>query len=160
MRTKMPTEKSAMRLVWPQVRALLVLCLLLTACKDQGEEFIAGPRPGKDPTTYEYRGYTSGGTLGVSGSMTIAGSDSNGIVGTWVLEGVGSVDRLGPQIGAGILEGTLTDSRITIDLNPGWRDNNVILHGSIQNDRISGTWLWVTFAGPTSTGSFEAVRKK
>lgn len=156
----MPTKKPAMRLVRLQVGALLVLCLSLTACRDQGEESITGPRPGKDPTTYDYRGYTSGGTLAVSGTLTIAAKDSNGIVGTWALEGVGSVDRIGPQIGAGTLQGVLTDSKISIDLNPGWRDNNVILLGSVGEDKISGTWSWVTIAGPTSTGTFEAVKKK
>lgn len=90
----------------------------------------------------------------------MAKTDSTAIAGTWAFQGVSSVDRVGPQVGSGTLAGELTGSKLSIDLNPGWRDNNVILIGSAQGEKIVGTWSWITFAGPTSNGTFEAVKKE
>jgi hypothetical protein len=140
--------------------AVLVLCLLSPACEDQGEDPVSSPYPGTVPSTYTYRAYTSSGALAVQGTLTLARSDSTTIVGTWTLEGVLSIDRVGPQIGTGTVAGVMTGSTLSLDLNPGWRDNNVILHGTIDGEKIVGTWSWVTFAGPTTNGAFEAVRKK
>jgi hypothetical protein len=139
---------------------LIVLCLVSPGCEDKGENSVSSPFPGTDPSAYSYRAYTSAGALAVSGTLTLARTDSTLVTGTWSLEGVSSTDRVGPQIGNGTLAGTLKSSKISVDLNPGWRDNNVILTGVIEGEKIVGTWAWITFSGPTTNGAFEAVRKK
>ena len=47
---------------------------------------------------------------------------------------------------------------ISMNLNPGWADNNVVLSGTVEKDRISGKWTWITFVGPTAEGTFEAIK--
>jgi hypothetical protein len=38
-------------------------------------------------------------------------------------------------------------------------DNNLQLSGTLQADRYSGQWMWISFIGITNAGSFEAVKK-
>jgi hypothetical protein len=139
---------------------MIWLCLAFPACEDQGDSILASPFPGTDPSTYTYRAYTSAGALAVAGSIILTRTDSTTVAGSWTLNGVSSTDRVGPQIGAGTLAGRIEGSRLSVNLNPGWADNNVILAGSIEGEKIVGTWSWITFAGPTASGSFEAVRTK
>ena len=140
--------------------ALTVLWLVYPGCKDQGDTTVNSLVPGTEPSTYTYRAYTSAGILAVAGTLTMAATDSARIAGTWVLQGISSLDSVGPQLGTGTLAGQLTGSKLSLDLNPGWRDNNVVLIGSIEREKIAGTWTWITFAGPRTSGSFEAVRKE
>ncbi|HCA80187.1 MAG TPA: hypothetical protein DEP53_10675 [Bacteroidetes bacterium] len=139
---------------------LIVLYLGFPGCADQGEATVDSLVPGSEPSAYAYRAYTSAGVLAVVGTLTMARSDSTTIAGTWASEGVSSTDSVGPQLGAGTLAGELTGARLSLNLNPGWADNNVILIGSIEGEKIVGTWTWVTFAGPRTHGTFEAVKKK
>jgi hypothetical protein len=46
------------------------------------------------------------------------------------------------------------DQRISIDLNPGWADNNVVLSGSVSNGSLSGKWYRATFSGGKEMGTF------
>lgn len=139
---------------------LFVFAIAAPACKDSGDSAVNSPYPDRVPSSYDYRAHTAGGTLAVIGTITLQKTDSIQVTGTWALEGVSDVNRVGPQLGAGTLTGRLEGSSISLNLNPGWADNNVILLGTVGSDRISGTWTWVTFAGPTTSGNFEAVRKK
>lgn len=139
---------------------LIALFLVFPGCEDQGNTDVNSPNPGTEPSTYTYKAYTSAGILAVVGALTLARIDSTMIAGTWVLEGVSSIDSVGPQLGTGRLAGELTESKLSLDLNPGWRDNNVVLIGSIEREKIVGTWTWITFAGPRTKGSFEAVKKQ
>jgi hypothetical protein len=139
---------------------LIALFLVSPGCEDHGVATVNSPIPGAEPSTYTYRAYTSAGVLAVIGTLTMARSDSTRIVGTWALEGVSSIDSVGPQVGTGMLAGELKSSKLTLDLNPGWRDHNVILTGSIEGEKIVGSWMWITFAGPRTSGTFEVARKK
>ncbi len=121
-----------MTFVQLQTIALITLCLVSPACEDHGENPINDPFPGTQPSTYSYRAYTSAGVLAVVGTCTLARTDSTSIGGAWSLEGVSSIDRIGPQVGAGTLAGQLKGSKLSVNLNPGWADNNVILTGSIE----------------------------
>ncbi|MEK6756645.1 MAG: hypothetical protein AABZ02_10890, partial [Bacteroidota bacterium] len=60
--------------------------------------------------------------------------------------------------GAGLLTGMVDGRDVSINLNPGWVDNNVVLQGTFENDRLRGRWSWITFAGPTSEGTFDATK--
>jgi hypothetical protein len=44
-------------------------------------------------------------------------------------------------------------------MNPGFIDNNIDLTGGGIVDEYSGTWVWISFAGITSSGSFELKKK-
>jgi len=57
-----------------------------------------------------------------------------------------------------LLAGRVDGRSVTINLNPGWVDNNVILAGTVVDGRIEGQWTWITFAGPTTTGTFVATK--
>lgn len=76
--------------------------------------------------------------------------------GTWKLLGAepsfpkGAV-REGHYIAA------MSGGQMTIDLNPGTEDNNVILMGAIANGKVTGNWTLSTFAGDQPMGRFELV---
>lgn len=102
-------------------------------------------------------GYTAYDTLGnavVTGTMTIDASDSSSVTGTWVLDSTAVHYRIGPQVGSGTLRGSLHNGVLTVDLNPGWADNNVFLSGTYSGSTYSGTWYYSTFVGTVSRGTF------
>jgi hypothetical protein len=45
--------------------------------------------------------------------------------------------------------------RLSIDLNPGVTDSNVVLDGKVENGKISGEWILATVIGGTPKGTFE-----
>ena len=139
---------------------LFLLALTINACKDSGDPVASmSPLP-SSPTSYCYSGYNSKDLLVVVGAMTLAFADSQTVSGTWILECVAPCENFGPHTGSGALRGSIQGKRVIVDLNPGWADNNVLLSGSIDKDRFSGTWMWSTFVGPTSEGRFEALRSQ
>jgi hypothetical protein len=50
--------------------------------------------------------------------------------------------------------------RLSIDLNPGVADSNVVLDGKVDNGKISGEWILATVIGGTPKGTFELDRVK
>jgi hypothetical protein len=136
------------------------ICLHVPACEDSGKSTVNGPLLSPTSASLHYKAYTSSGALAVVGTMTLAKTDTVSVQGSWVLEGVAGVNGVGPQVGTGTLRGRVEGSTISLNLNPGWVDNNVILAGTIESEKISGTWTWVTFSGPTSSGRFEATKSK
>jgi hypothetical protein len=137
---------------------VLTLFLSFVACTDKGDPPVGSLQPGGVPETYRYKAYNSEGDLAVNGTMTLAVIDTTSISGTWSFVAVLPSEKIGPQVGTGRLEGRLQKSSISINLNPGWADNNVFLQGTVSSDRISGRWMWSTFIGPTAEGTFEATR--
>jgi hypothetical protein len=138
---------------------LLVVSFLVTAffggCQDRGNPSGNGRVPAG---SYRYEGYDSKGNSIVVGTMSFSFVDSVSIRGEWALEKNGPSDNIGPQIGAGQLTGRVDDQVVSINLNPGWVDNNVVLQGSFENERLRGKWSWITFAGPTTEGTFDATK--
>ena len=51
----------------------------------------------------------------------------------------------------------LEEKKITIDLAPYLDDGGMILNGEIGADRISGHWMFKSFAGTQPQGKFEAL---
>jgi hypothetical protein len=143
---------------WIQLSLMFVLTLSISACSDNGDTAVGTPLPGSFPTTYSYRGYNSKGALVVVGSVTLAVTGGSILGGTWALECIVPGENVGPQTGSGTLAGTIQGAKANLDLNPGWADNNVFLSGTFETDRFIGSWTWSTFAGPTSAGTFEAVK--
>lgn len=142
-----------------QVPFLIVLAssFSLVACTDEGDPVVSDLQPGY-PVNYSYRGFNAKGVLSVVGTMSLTATDTTSVIGTWAFEGVSPGDQVGPQVGSGRLVGNVQQTAISINLNPGWADNNVLLLGTIGSHRITGRWTWVTFAGPTTDGTFEAVQ--
>jgi hypothetical protein len=149
-----------MRLPGTILFKICLLALTIGACKDSGGPVDSMPPPGSYPTSYSYKGYNSKGVLVVIGSMTLAVTDSRTVSGTWKLDCIALGENVGPQTGNGTLAGSVQDARVMVNLNPGWADNNVFLSGSFDNDRFVGTWMWSTYIGPTSQGTFEALRSQ
>lgn len=134
------------------------LVLALSACSDRGNQPVDSLQPGGVPATYAYNAFNSSGNVVVNGTMTVTQLDTTSVTGTWSFVAVRPAEKIGPQVGTGTLTGTIQKSSISINLNPGWADNNVFLQGTVSSDRITGRWMWSTFIGPTAEGPFEAVR--
>ena len=137
---------------------IFALAFTVDACSDSGAPVASLPPLGSLPSSYSYSGYNSKGVLVVLGSITLAVTDSQVVSGTWRLECIAQGEKVGPQTGSGTLKGSIQDSRVALNLNPGWADNNVFLSGTFDKDRFSGTWMWSTFVGSTSEGRFEALK--
>jgi hypothetical protein len=106
---------------------------------------------------YSYIAYDSLETIIVTGWFTMEFQDSTTIEGEWHFKKIGNPENIGPQVGDGELFGQKDDSIIYIDLNPQYRDNNVLLVGEISVDEYTGEWIWSTIIGVTNKGSFRAV---
>jgi hypothetical protein len=137
---------------------VLTLFLSFVACTDNGEQPVGSLQPGGVPDKYLYKAYNSKGDLAVSGTMTLWVPDTTSVTGTWSCVAVLPSEKVGPQVGTGGLTGTIQKSSISINLNPGWADNNVFLLGTVSSDRITGRWMWSTLIGPTAEGTFQAMR--
>jgi hypothetical protein len=130
------------------ITAAAIILLLGTGCRDHPTA------PGDIAGLYRYTAYNAGDSVVVVGTITLNNSDSTRLTGRWALIAVnGSVD-VGPQTGTGTLSGS-TAAGVSIDLNPGWADNNVFLDGAFAGGVITGTWRWSTFAGVAAEGRFE-----
>ncbi len=132
----------------------LMSLAVLAGCKDSGIA-IKDNEPASG--VYQYKAFDPENQVVVVGTLTMTIDDEGLVTGEWALEKQGSFEKTGPQIGAGTLEGSIRKNEIQLNLNPGWADNNVLLSGRFERGAWVGTWSWVTFVGPTSGGSFEAV---
>ena len=116
---------------------------------------------GAEPTAYAYKGFDGKGAKVVEGVLNLQLNDTNTVSGDWDFHTVDSrvSDKIRKTTGSGKLVGTVKGKNISLDLNPGWADNNVILNGDITTTNISGTWGHYGFAGLMVGGKFEAVKK-
>jgi hypothetical protein len=138
--------------VMKTLHALVVLALMV---------ILAGCALLTDPASdgsYRYTSYDTTGAVLVRGWFTMDISDSNTISGEWHFAAVDSAKNIGPQTGDGKLVGGIQGTTVWIELNPHYRDNNLGLHGTLQGNRFSGTWTWISFVGITNQGPFEAVK--
>jgi hypothetical protein len=112
-------------------------------------------------TTYLYKGFDTNGTLVVEGVLNFKHTNTNRVEGDWKLHEVKpkKIKTLGPQLGSGKLVGQMDESKIDLNLNPGWFDNNVRLNGRVTATNLSGEWGYYGFAGKMIGGKFEAVKK-
>lgn len=99
----------------------------------------------------------------VTGTVTLQVAEDSAVTGIWELRRVPGSDttiEVGPQLGSGTLAGRLDASgMISVDLNPGWADNNVYLMlAGTTLDRLTGTWDHSTFIGPVAGGPADLQR--
>ncbi len=133
---------------------ILVMFILIAGCREDENSqsaCISG--------NYSYSAYNTSGKLVVKGTLKLQYQDSSNISGEWDLSAVSGNGEIGPQTGKGHLNGGISEGFLAINLNPNYVDNNVILRGKIDNGYYSGEWIYVTFAGPSYHGTFEARKK-
>ena len=53
----------------------------------------------------------------------------------------------------------LGDGVVSINLNPGHADDNVVFAGSTATEPITGTWVHLTYSGPVPLGTFVLSRR-
>lgn len=129
---------------------------LLAACGATKDVLVPSPDavPGG---LYAYEAYTMAGAPLLSGTMLLDVHRDASVTGTWSIGWVPGADTsvaVGPQVGAGMLRGSIENGMLLLDLNPGWADNNVFLSGTARNGAIVGTWGYSTLVGAVSGGSF------
>ena len=108
--------------------------------------------------TYRYSGHEDGGGPVITGRITLS-AETNPVTGSWSLRQVGEpIGPIGPQVGEGKLRGILSGSHLTVDLNPGWFDNNVFLNGQLTGNTWTGLWSYSTIGGAVNGGSFTAEK--
>jgi hypothetical protein len=113
--------------------------------------------PPAPPDTFTYMCYYVD-SLAVTGWFTMEEPEPGSIRGEWHFGYVHEPVDVGPQVGDGILVGTIEADRIMINLNPGWHDYNVNLDGVLTDNRYVGKWTYSVFTGLRSQGRFEATR--
>ena len=154
-------------------RLALLSFLALGACSQGGIE-VNGPFDDPTLSVYNYRAFNGGGTLIAQGSLGLAlvpedaippGIPPNERVvyrvrGIRQLTAVGSSAGATTHAGSGDVRGQITgDGVMTLDLNAGVADQNVVLTvpGVLQANDFDGTWALVTLAGEVERGRFETA---
>lgn len=133
------------------ISLLIAISALAIGCNGQS----VGPAP---PGAFEYKSYDSLGTMIAQGWMVLI-VDSARATGEWHFRKIGDPKNIGPQTGDGFFEGQLLQGQLDLDLNPQYRDNNVLLSGSYDGETFAGNWDYVGFPGVINQGRFSAVRR-
>jgi hypothetical protein len=134
------------------VLAAISLVAAVVGCTDSPTQ----PAPAG---SFAYTSYDTTGAAVVTGWFTLDVSDSGAVSGEWHFWGIGNPRDVGPQIGGGALVGGFAEGDLWLELNPQFRDHNLSLHGTLQDDRYAGEWVWSSFVGVTNHGTFEAFRR-
>ena len=131
----------------------LLILILFIGC-NQFEQILS-PEKGE---FYDYTAFNSSGTVVAQGWLFLKLQDDQ-VKGEWNVKKIGTAENIGPQIGSGTLAGEHKGDSIWVDLQPQMRDNNLLLQGCLRNNTYSGKWIYVSFIGPTNTGTFTANGK-
>jgi hypothetical protein len=108
---------------------------------------------------FSYASYDSLGTQLAKGWLALNIADSAHISGEWYFTNVGAPGSNDSHAGSGILAGGTNNGETVVNLNPSFVDNNLILIGRLTESHYSGNWQWITFAGVSNHGTFEAHRQ-
>lgn len=107
---------------------------------------------------YELVGHDNAGQLIFTGTLLFTSLEQNDLKGqckvvraTEAFEG--AVEKDGP------CEGSVAGKNVTLDLAPQLADGGLIFEGQFEDGRITGIWMFDTFAGSKPVGKFEAVKK-
>ena len=131
----------------------LPVWLLIFSCKTNSDPFT-------DSDTYAYTAWDSSAQKIATGQLSLIFIDSTTIQGSWHLRKLTGAARGGPQNGTGALIGKRNGSQIFLNLQPQTVDNNIYLQGEFTGSKITGTWQWITFAGISDNGNFEAIKQE
>jgi hypothetical protein len=122
---------------------------------------LGEPGPAHLSGAYTYTAFDDRGGVLLVGRLVVEQRPDSVLVGTWEIgwaPGADTSTEVGPQVGTGKLYGSVQNGRPSVDLNPGWADNNVFLVGESGHREITGEWSWSTFTGPRTGGAFVARR--
>ncbi|MBC8277675.1 MAG: hypothetical protein H8E46_05540 [FCB group bacterium] len=136
----------------PGVLLALLLTIIWLGCSDTPTESFPDD-------VFIYTSYDTSGIPAVSGWFTMTFSDSGAISGDWHFSPVGNPQNIGPQTGEGNLIGGIDENNVWIELNPQYIDHNLRLTGTLEGDRYTGEWQWISYVGVTNQGNFEAIRQ-
>jgi hypothetical protein len=110
--------------------------------------------------TFAYAAFDGSGRPVLEGTLVLTPQPSLGVTGTWTIgwsAGADTTALVGPQVGSGDLVGVFAGGQITLDLNPGFADNDVGLSGCVTVEGFAGTWSYSGIAGPVAGGTFSAT---
>ena len=120
---------------------------------------MAGKHPGVADAApgacYYYQAFDEDGAPAVQGVFTIQ-RDGAVVTGLWRTSRTGGGD-VGPQVGAGRLDGRLDASDFAVTLYSGQPGAAVDLIGSVGAGRIDGQWTWLPPGSAPLTGTFELL---
>ena len=135
-------------------RIPIIAFLVLLGCQ---KDTIVEPIPSG---SFQYSAYDSTGTVLINGWFTLIIQDSSHISGEWHFRKINDLYNIsGPQTGNGQLSGFFHGKILSINLNPKFIDNNVILSGQLSRNEYAGIWNWISFSGISGAGSFKAYRQ-
>jgi hypothetical protein len=150
--------RPATALLLATATALGGACSGRTGAPTSPGDTVAGDLSG----SYQYLAYDGAGTLLLEGQLVLARLDASTLTGTWVIHwapGADTTRSVGPQVGTGTLHGGPAGDRWHLTLTPGWADNNVDLLALVQEGDLAGVWTHSIITGPSTGGSFQAVRQ-
>jgi len=109
-------------------------------------------------TMWSYSGYDKLGSLLAQGTVYLAPSEQTMVRGSWALEPVGPV-RSRHALGTGLVTGTMANSRMHLDFNPGFYDNNFTLEWVFPagTNIYAGGWTYAGFA-VLDSGTFKGLK--
>lgn len=125
--------------------AALCACLLLfESCQDLGTSYT-----GSFLGTFSFRSFDTLKVEVAQGALSLFRNESE-VSGHWSFADGRS----------GELEGTASDNDLSLNLNPHYVDNNLLLRGTITGDTFAGTWEQIGYPGVMARGTFVAVRMR
>ncbi len=116
---------------------------LLAACQDIGIDSEA-PNLG----VFSYTSFDNLGNTKERGSLVLH-RDNETVTGTWQFQPGRS----------GKLEGFIADTSMTLNLNPGVVDNNLVLRGKLTPTTYEGEWQQIGLPGIMDSGRFSAFKQ-
>ena len=129
---------------------LISLMFVLASSCDKSVESVPS-------NAYQYKAYDTTGYLIVQGWMTIVVHDSTNIDGEWHFTKVDDPQNIGPHFGDGTFHGAFDHGNLSLNLNPEFVDNNIMLQGRFASKSFSGKWFWIGLPGGLNHGGFEAI---
>jgi hypothetical protein len=137
------------------VPAILICCSLNSCGKN---DLISDPSLAP-PGSYSYASYDSLGVRIVEGWFTLLIADSAHVTGEWHFTQIAGGAAIGPQVGNGNLEGGFHSHQLWVELNPQYRDHNLLLGGTYSDTAYVGTWQAIGIMGIYNYGAFFAARR-
>ena len=116
--------------------------LVLASCKDFGT-----PYGGSFLGAFSLRAIDTREVEMARGTLDLFREDSK-VSGHWTFEDGRS----------GKLEGIANNGDLSLNLNPGYVDNNLLLRGTLSQDTFVGNWEQIGYPGVMARGTFVAMR--
>jgi hypothetical protein len=118
--------------------------LLFESCQDLGTSYT-----GSFLGTFSFRSFDTLKVEVAQGTLSLFRNEST-VSGHWSFADGRS----------GELEGTASDNDLSLNLNPHYVDNNLLLRGTVTGDTFAGTWEQIGYPGVMARGTFVAVRMR